>query len=691
MPDRKSTAFDHHTRTGIHRVHHLSRPSPMSTHARTIGRRGLVLIAVAIAFVLVVASAMPVVTAHAYFSDSDPAPESHVEDVPETITMWFDGDGVDEIIDVTVTGPDGEDVTREAYKDGDVSDEVFVDVDDGGDGIYIVSWVIRATDTHITSGEWFFTAGEDPPDPQTVRELYDEDDEDDEDIEYAQIVPTGLLYLSVVALIGIPAMVLSVIRPVRRRYDRSGNDGDDHVSRLLIGAGVLALVSTVVLFFEAVISSGGSVDAVEGVLGTRLGTVLSGQALAALAVVGAALAVRRAHLSQVTGLAVAATAGVIVAFGLGWTSHAASIASTGPATVVTVAHVAGAGVWIGGLAVLALFLPGLLREYTPERRRAVATAVIRRYSILAIAGVTVLVATGLALVAWLVPDPGSFTETLHGRILGTKLLLVVLALGLGAFSRFVLLARLDPTTDDRSRFGSLVIGRFERHRTDGGSTGRDPIGAVVRTVRIEVVIVVCIVLLSGVLTATAPGIMAGGGGEEGIDATPVDVELQTLGDTDDLEATMTVMPAETVPDGSELMIPAENPVVVELTLSRDGDPIEFDEREQLVVSHAESGTSFNPDLEALEESGTYGTVLLVPEVGTWTVDILSQADGTFVDDRVVLESQHEDAGDDHDDHSHDDHSDEGGGTFVSAVWITAVLVGLGGAGVLTREILSVSS
>ncbi|PSP67577.1 hypothetical protein BRC85_05550 [Halobacteriales archaeon QS_1_69_70] len=613
------------------------------------------LLAIAAAVALIgVATLAPVVSAHAVLSETDPQQGGHVEDVPETITLTYTGDGVDEILDVTVTGPDGQEVTGNVSKDGAVATEVFVDVTDAGEGVYVVEWEIQSTDTHVVRGSWFFTVGEAALDPATLLASYEADDRGggtvDTDPEYGQVLPTGLLYLAVVALLGMPVALVAALRPVADRSDMPRRVVDATVRRLLTGAAVVAAGATGVLLLASVRAAGGT-GAAEAALGSRTGRVLLGQVVVAA---GAAFVLSARTLrdpadgeSKAAGgrawLAAAALAGLLLAAGQGATSHAASQVGLPVGTAVTLGHLIGVAVWAGGLFAVAVALPAALRRTAPGDRRVAATGVVRRFSALAVAGVTLLVATGLGLTAWLVPSPAAFLRTLHGSVLGVKLSLVVVALGLGARSRYVLLERLDPTTADPRRLLARLPGGDRlpfvgpRRRPDDGPgerSGSDPgpVRAVVGTVRLEAAVVVCVLLVSGLLTATVPGVVASvdDGPGAGNETVPVSAE--------GVEAELEIVPARRTDRG--LAVTDGAPIVARLELrSDDGDPIELESTERVLADHAESGTTLDPELEPMDAPGTYAAVLLFPETGAWDVRLNVWTGEAFLDDSVVVHNE----------------------------------------------------
>ena len=107
-------------------------------------------------------------------------------------------------------------------------------------------------------------------------------------------------------------------------------------------------------------------------------------------------------------------------------SHAAgSIIWPWVATLNDWLHAVGVGLWVGGLAALALILPTALIPYQGDQRRQALLAVMKRFSRLATACVVLVIATGIYSAATWIYSPSDVTSTPFGGALVLKLLLVV--------------------------------------------------------------------------------------------------------------------------------------------------------------------------------------------------------------------------------------------------------------------------
>lgn len=149
-------------------------------------------------------------------------------------------------------------------------------------------------------------------------------------------------------------------------------------------------------------------------------------------------------------LALAATA---LALSFALTGHAASAAPRWLMAPAIAIHVLGAGFWVGSL------LPLVWSLRLPP---AAAAGVLRRFSFLAMAAVSMLTALGLAIAyVQLGAKVEALTSTAYGWRLVAKLALVALLLSLAVLNRTYLSARAaagQPNALRRSLFADLGLG-----------------------------------------------------------------------------------------------------------------------------------------------------------------------------------------------------------------------------------------
>ena len=174
---------------------------------------------------------------------------------------------------------------------------------------------------------------------------------------------------------------------------------------------------------------------------------------------------RRAPTSELTGVYLGLSLFLLGTFS--YTSHAAATGGT-PPLVTDLAHFAAATVWAGPLFYLAL-------SDWRDPYRVGLQAAFRRVSIIGLASVVTLFATGLYATLVHLQDPVSFATSPYGFALYAKVFLILVIVSLAAFNRF----RLLPTFLNE---GSLRLKR---------------------TVRTEGVLLVAVFLVTGVLTTSA--------------------------------------------------------------------------------------------------------------------------------------------------------------------------------------------
>jgi len=131
----------------------------------------------------------------------------------------------------------------------------------------------------------------------------------------------------------------------------------------------------------------------------------------------------------------------LLPLGITLTGHAAAAQSLLP-LVADWLHLTSAALWVGGLLYLATVLVPGLRQTEVQERAAILSALVPRFSNLALTSVTVLILTG-AYATWAnVPGVNAARATLYGRILAVKLLLLIPLLAVAAVNLLSLRPRL---------------------------------------------------------------------------------------------------------------------------------------------------------------------------------------------------------------------------------------------------------
>ena len=262
------------------------------------------------------------------------------------------------------------------------------------------------------------------------------------------IAARAVHYASAILLFGELVFVIAVARPAWRRV--ASGDGDAVYRRLLTVARWSVIASIVSgmgwLAAQAAVMSGMQIGQAMNreTLGLVLGNTVFGHvwvlrfglviALAAvlLALGRSAGGPRRSRLAIGAAMVAAAYLG-----SLAWAGHAFAGKESDDfdQIVADVAHLLAAGAWLGALPALVYLLDGT------HALGAVAQAT-RRFSNLGMAGVGVLIVSGLTNAWYLVGDVPALIGTDYGRLLLAKLGLFATMLGLAVTNRGVLTPRL---------------------------------------------------------------------------------------------------------------------------------------------------------------------------------------------------------------------------------------------------------
>ena len=169
----------------------------------------------------------------------------------------------------------------------------------------------------------------------------------------------------------------------------------------------------------------------------RLGLIATAFVLVAAAV--AKVKVRRALIAIVWLLS------VVLLVSLALVSHAAA-ATTRPFGVLgDMIHLCAAGLWIGGLAPLAIFLAAVRVTFSLSE---IVPSVLGRFSALSLCCVSVLAVSGISNSWLLVGSIYALFTTPYGQLLVSKLALFAILIGFGARNRFLDKAKLPKAVAD---------------------------------------------------------------------------------------------------------------------------------------------------------------------------------------------------------------------------------------------------
>lgn len=420
---------------------------------------------------------------HTQLEESRPADESVVEENPSEIWLRFSTAVQHGLSTIELVGPDGRPVSLDTVATVAGSEEMQLQASLGStrlrSGTYTVNWTTAGPDSHIIEGSFAFTADL-PPEPQVEADTAatagveapttsgTTESEDSSGADAAQVggsgelaeatAPLGLVsrwlgFLGSVLLIGIGAFHFAVVGGAKKRGEAEAVAA--FLPRLrgytYVVASV-ALLATVLRLADGFVSFGGS----------RMGTLMFGSPwglawwIYFLGAVAAFIGVRTTGRAGTRrgGWRLVALGGVLTAISMPFAGHGWAAASRAISVPAHMLHTLGAGIWLGGLAVLALVaLPFLATRKDAEGRSAEAPAWVASFSRIALIGVGVLVVTG-GVNAWQhVGGFGSLFGTPYGRTLLVKTGVIGAAFLIGLYNW----KQARPALDETGRPGLIKL------------------------------------------------------------------------------------------------------------------------------------------------------------------------------------------------------------------------------------------
>jgi len=456
---------------------------------RTGRRRGLrALLAAAGAAVVVVFAAAGPASAHATLESTSPAQSAVLATAPADVSLTFDeavGISADSI---RVFDPAGQRVDDGRTTSASNPDTIEINLRSGlGDGSYTVAWHVISADSHPVEGAYVFSVG-----------AASSTKVDQATINVSSSRAVGVFY-GALRWLGYLGYALLLGGFVFLALCWPAGAADARAFRLLAIGWTASLAAALgVLLVQGAYAGelplGDALDGsvLRGTIDTRFGQAVLAR-LILLAVVAPLLAATLGRLPAATARGRALFLGAAGALGVAGaaTWAAADHASTGiqvPLAVVSdLVHISAMGLWLGGLAMLALV------ACRPAAGAAAdAVPAVRAFSRLALCCVGALVASGVYQ-AWRgVGSWAALSGTPYGRLVVLKVGGICVLIGLGWMARDWIRRAVEHT-------GTSAVPAAQRIDADG------LLRRLRRSVVLEAVVALVVLVFSSILVESEPG------------------------------------------------------------------------------------------------------------------------------------------------------------------------------------------
>ena len=400
-------------------------------------------IPIAFALVLTLALAMPVF-AHALLVRSVPEANAALDRAPAQIELSFTETLEPSFSTITVFNSSGAQVDNGDSKlDPADHTHLTVSLRSLPDGVYTVAWkALSAVDGHITTGSFPFAVGDVDAAAlgaaaQASRQIK---------LSLGEVVERWVLFVCALAVTGGTLFVLVVWQPAYRAV-QSETEGfalergpwRRLATFALIG---LAVASLFALLLQAGQASGAEIaapwDAAVGriLFETRFGALWIARFALTLALAGL---LPHNSTGRARWLAFGLSLLLLLTLSLG--SHAAAELRPALPVVADWAHLVAASVWVGGLT---HFVAGLwaAQQSDASLRTRLTARLLPRFSALALLSVGALTVSGVYSAILRIGAWDALFQTLYGRALVVKLLIVSPMLMLGAVNLLIVTPRM---------------------------------------------------------------------------------------------------------------------------------------------------------------------------------------------------------------------------------------------------------
>ncbi len=389
-------------------------------------RRGALGVALFVAALAAVPSGTA--SAHAALESSTPAANSVLETGPSSIVLDFDEEIEVGLASIKLFAGDGSAVELGSPSDGADATAVTVSVPTLTNDIYAVIWKVTSADGHAVEGAFSFQVGTGTT--GNAQDLLDQ-------VKGGGAATSGLVWFYAIArFLALTGAIVLIGVGLWSLTGRPAIGTRPGVQRLMwVGWAMLQLGAIgAFLGFSAQATGGTMADVFtlssrSDIVATQTGRMLALRMLLAL-VLGIVLW-RRSASGTSWWRGTAAIAAVLTLVTFSASGHPNSLSPKLLWVTIDELHLVAIVVWLGGL--LALWFAGRQWMSEPEAVRPV-----ERFSLAASICVPVIVVTGVLQTLKLAGSLTDVSATDWGRMLLTKVMLVIAMVGVGAVSRWLL-------------------------------------------------------------------------------------------------------------------------------------------------------------------------------------------------------------------------------------------------------------
>ena len=398
----------------------------------------------ALMLVAVIGGTSSAASAHAVLIDTEPKSGAILNESPTRITLTFNEEVGTSFSSIRVLDFAGEELASSRAQRIE-PDVVGTNSPDLGDGTYIVIWRVVSQDGHPVEGSFTFQVGATSQDVTSVVAKFVEEEHG---LSRLFSVIRWVLLAGIIVLIG--ALWLITRDPSARVSLRT--------RMVAWGGWSFAFLATVqTLFAYGPHASGLKIyEATDlALLRETLGTAFGQWQLVRVALLIAVAVLlremqwrdKRAWRLMAVILLISTVAPVSAS------GHAITQGSAVVSLLLDVVHFTAVGLWLGGLATLAIDRVTWLVEGR--------STTVGRFSRMSVFAVPAIVVTGVAQSLIILGSPSELFEYRYGRLLALKIAFVVAIVLLGAVSRRILqrvgLTRLGPTVAIEAMLGAVII------------------------------------------------------------------------------------------------------------------------------------------------------------------------------------------------------------------------------------------